>query len=598
MSEPPGHGDNPILDAIENAEEVSSSPTAVGHNKPRLLVQDAAPDQTVAALRDILASSGGLYDRGVPVRLAFDQTECARVAQILTADILVLTAHGVCRPYALKEKKGELREVHVRLPRQFAVMYLDWRGEWDLPPLNGIASAPLLADHGEIHSTEGYDPVSGMWCERVPDLGGLVPAHPTRSEAETALRTLRMAFRTFCFADAVMVEVDGVLMVDIDQPPGRDESAFLHALLTGVCRPSLGLAPGVLIRAAPMSGAGAGKGLLARCISEIAFGREPHAVTSGATLEELEKRISAELMGGSPMLFLDNLNNTAFRSDLLASAITESPARVRVLGRSQMVPLNATAFVVLTGNGLTVSEDLARRFITIELDPRTEDPEARSFPGDIREDIHRDRARLLAAALIIWRWGRLEAGLCRGRPMGSFETWARWVRDPLVALGCCDPVERIGEAKERDARRQSTAELFKLWWDCHGDRAVALRDLDERVLRQVDPQSRGRQFVSTQFGKLAGTRIAGFVLHRHAAVGHWSAATYRMERAGDPERHRDHRGHRGAGPSDDPYGPYDPYAKPESPTERNGSATPMTPMIPMPPAVAPKEETGWSEDVP
>ena len=60
------------------------------------------------------------------------------------------------------------------------------------------------------------------------------------------------------------------------------------------------MAPGVLFRAAPMSGAGAGKGLLARCICNIAFGRDPHAVTSGATAEELEKRIAAELMQGSP----------------------------------------------------------------------------------------------------------------------------------------------------------------------------------------------------------------------------------------------------------------------------------------------------------
>ena len=56
-----------------------------------------------------------------------------------------------------------------------------------------------------------------------------------------------------------------------------------------------------------MSGAGAGKGLLARCISIIAFGREPHAVTSGANAEESEKRIAAELIEGSPVLFLDNL---------------------------------------------------------------------------------------------------------------------------------------------------------------------------------------------------------------------------------------------------------------------------------------------------
>jgi hypothetical protein len=121
----------------------------------------------------------------------------------------------------------------------------------------------------------------------------------------------------------------------------------------------------------------------------------------------LEKRIAAELMVGSPALFLDNLNNTAFRSDLLASAITERPAKVRVLGRSQMVLLNTTAFVILTGNGLRVSEDLARRFIAVDFDPRTEDPEARPFKNNIRAEVTNRREELLAALLTIWRWGRI-----------------------------------------------------------------------------------------------------------------------------------------------------------------------------------------------
>lgn len=228
------------------------------------------------------------------------------------------------------------------------------------------------------------------------------------------------------------------------------------------------LAPGTLLRAAPVSGAGAGKGLLARCVCNVAFGREPHAVTGGATAEELEKRIAAELIGGSPVLFLDNLNNTSFKSDLLASAITERPARVRLLGHSQMMPLNASALIILTGNGLTVSEDLARRFIGIELDPRTEDAEARPFKTDIRAEVTARRPELLAALLTIWRWGRTAAGVKPGLTLGSFEQWGRWVRDPLLALGCQDPAERVSEAKERDGRRQAVGELFTLWWEKYG----------------------------------------------------------------------------------------------------------------------------------
>ena len=86
----------------------------------------------------------------------------------------------------------------------------------------------------------------------------------------------------------------------------------------------------------------------------------------------------------------------------------------------------------------------------IELDPRMEDPETRSLPVDMRAIVTRRRTELLAAALTIWRWGRLSPDLPRGRPLGSFDQWARWVRDPLLALGCRDPVERLIDAKRND----------------------------------------------------------------------------------------------------------------------------------------------------
>jgi hypothetical protein len=553
-----------VAAAIDAAEEIFDE-IAEQCTVPWLLVDKSNPQQTVAALRDILANAGGLYDRGVPVRLAVDQTQKGTVAQMMTRSGVVLRAHQVCRPYALKVKAGAISEIDVGLPAWFALMYLEWWGEWQLPPLNGVASAPLLQDDGTINSTEGYDPASGMWCEDVPDLTGLVPERPTRDEAEAALQLIRETFRTFCFADAeTLDDPSGVAVVDTSKAPGRDESSFLVGLLTAVCRPSLYFAPGVLFRAAPMSGAGAGKGLLARCICIIAFGRDPHAVTAGATAEELEKRISAELMGGSPALFLDNLNNTAFRSDLLASAITERPARVRVLGKSQMVPLNASTFIILTGNGLTVSEDLARRFVTVEFDPRTEDPEARPFKTDIHAEVKERRIELLAALLTIWRWGRIASDIKPGRALGSFEQWCHWVRDPLLALGCQDPVERVSEAKERDGRRQAILDLFTTWWERHGDQPVALSELNDAVKQVEDPQGRGRQYLSSRLEKLAGTRMAGFVLTRQASTGKWGKATYALKKTAEDGDHRGHRGHR---VGSELFG---------------GPTTPMTPMTPMP----------------
>src|SRR5262249_39650323 len=159
------------------------------------------------------------------------------------------------------------------------------------------------------------------------------------------------------------------------------------------------------------------------------------------------------------------------------------------LGETRMVPLNSTAFVAVTGNGLTVTEDLARRFFLFELDARCEDPETPPFTAGVLDDIRRPPAELLTAALTIWRWGRQTAGdLERGKPFGSFEVWSEWCRDPLLMLGCCDPVDRIEAIKTNDPRRQRVAELFRAWWEYHGRAPVKANNLAEPVKAIADPQ--------------------------------------------------------------------------------------------------------------
>jgi hypothetical protein len=161
----------------------------------------------------------------VPVRLVFHQIQKGMVAQVMKPDSLVLRAHQACRPWAWKKtKSGDLIEEDVPLPRQFAVMYLDWRGEWRLPPLNGIASAPLLHDDVAISRNEGYDPSSGMWCENVPDLEGLVPEQPNNDQAHAALHVIRETYKTFCFADAVTRD-DGTGVAVVDTSLLREETS-------------------------------------------------------------------------------------------------------------------------------------------------------------------------------------------------------------------------------------------------------------------------------------------------------------------------------------------------------------------------------------
>jgi hypothetical protein len=226
----------------------------------------------------------------------------------------------------------------------------------------------------------------------------------------------------------------------------------------------------------------------------------------------LEKRLAAKLVESAPAILVDNVNGVALKSAMLASVITESPAEIRILGKTQMTKLNSTALFFVTGNGLQISEDLARRFIEVRFDAGTEDPEARPFDGDIVTEVLERRADLLAAALTIWRWGRVDASLARGKPLGGFEKWSQWVGDPLRALGCQDPVERISEAKASDPRRQRTSEIFHILWERHGDHPVFIKELHEDVRAVIDPQGRGRQFLTSAIRNMEGTRAAGFML--------------------------------------------------------------------------------------
>jgi hypothetical protein len=503
--------------------------------KPELIVHSGDLPATARALRDLLATSGNIFDRDMPVKVVQPGSGGAIAAVRLTVTGVVVEAHRLCQPVKIQDKTL----VPSTLLDRVARMYLE-AGEWNLPRLDGITTGPILTEDGGIRLAEGYDPVTGLWCCSVPNLQ--LSEFPTLDDAKRALLLLRHAFRTFPFADAVRRRETGlgVEVVDLDHPPGQDESAFLTALLTAVCRASLWLAPGFLIVAPAVSGAGSGKGLLVRAICSIAFGIRPRAFTAGHDRQELDKRIGSELVEAAPALFLDNVNGAVLRSDILAAVLTERPIRIRVFGETRMVELNSSAFVAVTGNGLTISGDLARRFILCELDAKCEDPETRPFGSGFLDEIEGRRPELLSAALTILRFGRQNSisSLIRGRPLGSFEQWSEWVRDPLLTLGCADPVERIEVLKANDPRRQRIAELFEVWRNHHDDHPVKAAELADPVRNLIDPQGRGRQFVATYLGQLAGTRAAGFVLHRQPAAGKWGAATYSLRRT-DVERDDD-----------------------------------------------------------
>jgi hypothetical protein len=304
--------------------------------------------------------------------------------------------------------------------------------------------------------------------------------------------------------------------VDLTKPAGLDESSFLAALVTAVCRQSLDLAPGFLCDAPNFSGAGTGKGLLVKAICVIASGVKPSAFTSGHDAEEFDKRLTSALTEAHPAVFLDNFNSKNLTSDILASVLTESPAMVRPMGHTKNVPLHTRTFIGITGNSVQIAEDMARRLLNTHLDAHMENPEQRRFAPGFLDHVFIERANLLAAALTIWRWGR-QTQPKFGKSLGSYEVWAQWCRDPLLALGMRDPVDRIAEIKATDPKRRALIAIFDQWWTSHGDLLLKGQDLNHEVVSLIPGALTrdgvvSRQKVAGFLAMNAGARVGGYVL--------------------------------------------------------------------------------------
>jgi hypothetical protein len=490
---------------------------------PELIVNGSDPTATAKDLAKLIAKRDSfLFNGHAPVRIVAE-VDCLPHALEVTTEMVRVLAHEICIPTKVRTTKGVVERIPVPLSKDIAQLYLHGlEGSWGLEPFRGIITAPILSSDGGIRIASGYDAQSGLWCHDIPDV--TAPAKPTKNDAERALRKLRGLFRTFPFADAArLCDPDlAVEVVDLTKPAGLDESSFLAALLTAVCRQSLDLAPGFLCDAPNFSGAGTGKGLLVKAICIIASGVRPSAFTSGHDAEEFDKRLTSALTEAHPAVFLDNFNSKDLTSDILASVLTESPAMVRPMGHTKTVPLHTRTFIGITGNSVQIAEDMARRLLNTHLDAHMENPEQRKFAPGFLDRVFVERANLLAAALTIWRWGR-QTKPKPGKPLGSYEVWAQWCRDPLLALGMRDPVDRIAEIKAADPKRRALVAIFDQWWAAHGDIIIKAKDLADEVIKSIDDKATARADGSLQYsrqrvaGFLAGhinTRVGGYVLSR------------------------------------------------------------------------------------
>ena len=131
---------------------------------------------------------------------------------------------------------------------------------------------------------------------------------------------------------------------------------------------------------------GTGKGLIVRGLVRLAFDTAPVVITWGGSSEEFEKRLAALLLQTPAVLSIDNANGMQIKGDLLESIITEGCADIRPLGYSKIVKVRNRSFVTLTGNNPIITGDMARRTLSIDILPRSADPERDRYPVQPRRN--------------------------------------------------------------------------------------------------------------------------------------------------------------------------------------------------------------------
>ncbi|MFP5429316.1 MAG: hypothetical protein ACLGJA_27045, partial [Gammaproteobacteria bacterium] len=135
------------------------------------------------------------------------------------------------------------------------------------------------------------------------------------------------------------------------------------------------------------------------------------------------------------------------------------------------------ALFLSSGNNVGPVKDMARRCITIALDPQCETPAARRFSADPLAAVRQSRERFVSLALTVIRaWIVSGDAPINCKPLASYSQWGEWVRQPLLWLGLPDPAERVFEQLAQDPDRETLGRLLSAWWSVFGSRPAMIRE--------------------------------------------------------------------------------------------------------------------------
>jgi putative DNA primase/helicase len=404
----------------------------------------------------LIAESAGIYQRGGQlVRVArldrdaivqgVNRVAGSAMITAVSREYLTLTLARCADWLKFDGRAKQLRPIDP--PAAVAGALLSAVGEWRVPILTGLITAPTLRANGTLLDQPGYDATTGLYGAFDPADFPLINPRPSENEAHAALRLLMDLFCDCAFAgqtpDCEKVSAHAAVAV--------------AALITAAVRTALPTAPAFGISAAKQ---GSGKTTVAKAIARVVTGTDPPVLTLSDDEGEFKKCLLAILIAGDAVVLVDNIARPVDSASLCA-VLTSSTYSERLLGVNVRMTLPSTATWLLTGNHLEFVGDLTSRMLLSVLDPVCEQPEARAFTRDIGDYVREQRGPLLTAALTI-ALAYAQAPANPDRP-SRFREWDQLVRRPLLWLGCADPLDTQAALRGADPVREGLLGVLHAW---------------------------------------------------------------------------------------------------------------------------------------
>lgn len=377
------------------------------------------------------------------------------------------------------------------------------------PPLERVVRVPVFAADGSIVTAPGYH-AAGRVVYRPPP-GLVVEAVPSRPGPDD-------------IAEAKRLLIDE-LMGDFPFVGPAERAHALCTLLLPFARNLITGATPLHLFEAPSPGTG--KGLLTTALLAVSHGGEPGTMVEGRDEDEWRKRITAKLVAGQEIVFIDNLRRR-LESSALAAAVTAVVWEDRLLGHSQMVSFPVRTVWVATANNPALSSEMTRRTLRIRLDARSDRPWLRSGfrHPDLASWTMRHRPELIRSALVL-----IQAWVAAGRRpgeerLGSFESWAATMGGILRSAGVPGFLANLADFyAAADTELKTWRGFVEAWRDKYGTAAVGVADLyplaEELGLGEGSERSQrsrlGRLLRTNRDRSFAGLRVEAAGSYQGAA---------------------------------------------------------------------------------